>query len=243
MAGGNVHVSTHGKRVTLGLKSGRGPFCADEGDKGMVCNRDVAQEWEQLTLLEDGFDKPRSAVHGASYMKDVRLLGGNTRKFCKAEGSHGEIKCNYDGMSKSTTPGVVFQLYQKGESFALRSKDTNKFCRDEGSKIVCSSDVVGPFDKFKPEGGVACDFENNFVLGKAYDQVHVGDNISKKAAMKACMHHDDRRGRDCFVQQHTNGHTACGFFHQSLEKEDAFVPHKHNYGAVCSSRAWMDGSE
>jgi hypothetical protein len=77
-----------------------------------------------------------------------------------------------------------------------------------------------------------CTNKYNFVENKAYEQYDI--TADEKTASVTCSNHPNRAGRDYFFQQHTNGHTICGFYNDRVTDDDDLAKHGHKFGGVCT---------
>jgi hypothetical protein len=76
----------------------------------------------------------------------VALKGGQTQKFCGADGQTTNVACDRD----KVTPYELFQIQQESRNlYSLKNQGTQKFCHDLGDKIHCHSDQVGAHERFE----------------------------------------------------------------------------------------------
>jgi hypothetical protein len=72
----------------------------------------------------------------------IGFRGGREGKGC-ATTSDDTLACNYPEEEM-----LEVLILDKPHKIALRSLTTNKYCQDDGSKIVCNRDTIGPLETF-----------------------------------------------------------------------------------------------
>jgi len=116
----------------VALKGGKdGKYCADEGAKGVKCNRPHLKSWEKFTVVNAGEGK-------------IALKGGKDGKYCADEGAKG-VKCNRPHL-KSWEKFTV--AYAGGGKIALKGGKHGKYCADEGNKINCNRPHLKSWEEF-----------------------------------------------------------------------------------------------
>lgn len=174
-----------------------------------------------------------SLSHGFNGTVEIdRLSGGDIAlklngRYCADEFHHDKINCDRTQVQGWEKFGVQ---HGRRERVALTGGHGGKFCqrKDDGG-LVCNSDGAREIFTLKNE----CDRNVNFVNNRLYEQVHIGNNLNEHETFQRCSSHFNRHGRDFFYQQHTNGHTICGFFNDPVTDDDDKVKHGHTFGAVC----------
>jgi len=108
-------------------------YCADEGDKGIICNRNWNRGWEKFTVEDAGDGK-------------IALKGGKDGKYCADDSD--KVICNRNwnrGWEK-------FTVEDAGDGkIALKGGRAGKYCADEGNKVICNRDRIGTLEKFTVE--------------------------------------------------------------------------------------------
>jgi hypothetical protein len=126
---------------TYAIKGGHADFekshsyCADDGAKGIICDRKDKGPWEKFELRHLG---------GLMFA----LKGGKEGKWCADKGSE-RVVCQSDSIEASET--FEFKL-AAGNKLDVVGGESHKYCADEGRKRVnCNRGELSSKDKFEFE--------------------------------------------------------------------------------------------
>ena len=76
--------------------------------------------------------------------KIITFTGGRNNQFCGVSEDK-DIRCD----KQSGDPNNDFKIEDQADgTYALKSVATGQYCHDQGSRVACHSDQVGPHEKF-----------------------------------------------------------------------------------------------
>jgi hypothetical protein len=110
----------------------RNKFCADEGNRGVKCNRNRIGSWEKFNVVDAGSGK-------------VSLKGGQRKgtKHCADEGNR--IKCNRNRIGS----WEKFTAVDAGSGkVALKGRHARRYCADEVNRVKCNRNAIGRWERF-----------------------------------------------------------------------------------------------
>ena len=124
------------------IKGGKdGKYCADEGHN-IICNRDGIGQPEIFKIIDIG-EGYYNVIGGYS-----NYIGSKDIKYCSDDST---FICNKNkpGVKERIKITPILPANLPTGTYAFTGGRSNKYCADEGNRMVCNRDAVGPWEKME----------------------------------------------------------------------------------------------